>query len=738
MKAINVEGLRGPIFGELDNHLIKQIILNARSLDEIFLNKDDAFKNILKELHKSMSSNDIDYLSILKQVILDTFWFYDIISKLYDEIDFNKIKDLIKKKQYNAKLIKNVYGKINFILQKIIEYKPNGIVNYVNLFNVDFDKRVEQFQNDLILKQFKDLKEKVDNINAGIHNECYLNFTHFNYSRSLNDELNQFVIDKYGYNLNNKDYDYSYGVQSKRNIDVLALILLNSDIWGINYSNEKNYFYNFLNIIVEKNGITHAKKIITYCFDELLKYDNGKRVIENKWPLSYIVEDQELKVKEIVKNTMNKRFEKIFLNPITDEEVKNIFNPDTLSINNGKKIFDDFIKSCYPTDYEKVISLFNNLESIIQDFTANKNFLNIEIILSSYIFGNDLKSNRKEYFYDYYPNFKTKDSILNRFYYQIYLINIHTNKSIECIYEWLFDVLRMIDIKYETKCVFAIDENIRNENYFKLKSILFNYNLNLKDDNKENYIISLLDRKNATINESSKFAELEQFGDAIYEFAVANILFYNPEYDSHFYFDKMQELVKATSQCKIANHLGIDKLYISNLYNIFNSKYEHNGKILEGFRDIEDSCIADSLEMIIGSIAIEFGVQKALDFTTKIILECNNDIEEPIKLNFNDIDFDDINYDEDYLKRIFPNPFDDEYSNLEYLPLGPSLNKLLLIISIGNDTIEKRIFISRNLGYGNEVNNDMANAIKKTYLYHGLEAVIEKYSSKIATIYTQK
>ena len=51
--------------------------------------------------------------------------------------------------------------------------------------------------------------------------------------------------------------------------------------------------------------------------------------------------------------------------------------------------------------------------------------------------------------------------------------------------------------------------------------------------------------------------------------------------------------------------------------------------------ELQGNYIADSLEMIIGVLAKEFGVQKALDFTTKIILETNPDLEPPKFLEFN-------------------------------------------------------------------------------------------------------
>ena len=51
-----------------------------------------------------------------------------------------------------------------------------------------------------------------------------------------------------------------------------------------------------------------------------------------------------------------------------------------------------------------------------------------------------------------------------------------------------------------------------------------------------------------------------------------------------------------------------------------------------GFFENDKNYIADSLEMVIGVIGKEFGIQKALDFTTRIIVESNKDLSICISL----------------------------------------------------------------------------------------------------------
>jgi dsRNA-specific ribonuclease len=310
------------------------------------------------------------------------------------------------------------------------------------------------------------------------------------------------------------------------------------------------------------------------------------------------------------------------------------------------------------------------------------------------------------------------------------------------MYEFLYEILKDLEIKYSFKSTYVLDVEYRNKNYQGLKEILSKRGFKIDDSFKDLYIISLLDRKYATAKEASMFAELEQLGDAIYELAVDNILFYDKQMRFNLNHQSREELVKADAQLIVSKKIGLDKLYISKFTNMINTKYDQSEfmeqSVTGGF---SHHYLADSLEMVIGSIGKEFGIQKALDFATDIILEANPDLEKPeIFKNFDYIKINAMksNFEEDYLEKIYPPLFCKDLYELEYYEdyntLSFAIIKILKIVILGNDTIEKRKDIANTLNY---LSNDdkLEYQCVASYLYYGIEETIEKFRTIVESSY---
>lgn len=165
-----------------------------------------------------------------------------------------------------------------------------------------------------------------------------------------------------------------------------------------------------------------------------------------------------------------------------------------------------------------------------------------------------------------------------------------------------------------------------------MKNILKKYGVEISDKFKNDYIISLLDRKVAVIEESERFPVLEQLGDAVYGFAVAEMMFYQPTYyEPESIFKDYENYICASAQIEIAKKLGLDKLYISPL--TLSYKYSNEScidRVNEIFvlrervlsaNDTKFKFLADSLEMVIGTICNDLGYQAAIDFTKHIVKE---------------------------------------------------------------------------------------------------------------------
>ena len=147
--------------------------------------------------------------------------------------------------------------------------------------------------------------------------------------------------------------------------------------------------------------------------------------------------------------------------------------------------------------------------------------------------------------------------------------------------------------------------------------------------------------------------------------------------------------------------------------------------------------LADSLEMLLAAISKEFGVAKALDFTTKIIADTFSDLSMPIMPKFDLSSLYNSNLSRSYLNKIFPS-FDDlndsDYCE-EYIVLSRELEKLISILSIGNETKEKRRYLSNFFGFYRNYNDDYD--LVRFYLYYGIDKTFNEYKDSFIKHYKE-
>lgn len=738
MSKINIEGfLSNPFFIALKNKEMSQekLIFEIKNLKSSNPSSNnflvsDVFKDFCSR-HNNLTNNYAireNYEMAIEIVIIKYFYEYDVFKLFIDnDEDYEKLENCIKRKQYEAKIVKTTLAKVESFIIFLTHCDDK---DYYLLFDRDIMRAIEEVNNQYVLSGFKELKDAIDKITSGVKTECYLDFNNY-LNRYQSPELEEYITNKY-HPLKNV---YTRYIGEYDDSLVLSLSIIND----ISFWRKDNYYVDHYNIIsfshlvAKYNGITYAKKIVDYAYKKTLENPINKFCFDNNLSLCYSMGIEKQIIKRLVEVIENKTSS---TNKIEESDYNGLLYPlyDGFGeqITKGKNIFNDFIKYLYPSDFNTVLNIFSDFSNVIQDEKEERNKTIPRLTLGEmldrdYFY---INSPDKKFMYGYYKDFGSDESILNRFYYRCYLVDkLNHNTVNESLYELFFDLFEMIDSKYNTKCFLIYDNKLREENYSKLKELLIKYDFNIDDKYKENYIIALLDRKYATHDEAYRFAELEQFGDAIYDLAISSIFYYQEEdvLDD----ELLKKYANAEAQIEVSKNVGLDKLYISNMEDIKRTKYLEYERYDIEFDCLEGNYIADSLEMVIAAIAYEFGLQKALDFSIKIILNTYKDIKDPMIIKFEILN-NSFKYNNEYLDRIFPRPFidDDNYTSSKHT-LSSSLRKLINICINGNDTKEKRIRISHSFDifFNDKTNkNDkLRHQIWVSYLYEGIEATINKY-----------
>ncbi len=753
----------------------KEKFLKQVKVENVENFKWDQYRFLFDFDRQSFSDESFDVafrIEILNFCIEETSFAADILS----EEDYSKCLEVFKRKQYDSKLLKSLLGAFVCFLYRQ-EQKSAG--KKLSLYlERDIKRRVNELREQEAEKNFMPLKKQIEKIAAGVKGYCYLvaeNPSRYGVLLDLDcrikTELNEYLNKKYSYDFNALNGNWNLGLlvlsgDHRGDINQIFLKVLYND--NAFWEKHKQFsFIAFIETVYDVNDRRHAEKILDHIFTEITKNQYGKAIIEKSLPLIC------LKKEEFICGLEWRTFR------FTFDRFKNYCNLKTLSednlcypfttvidvedkLNQGKQIVEEFLQEIYPDEFARVYEILKSeTKTPSIAFSARKQALcdvngqkvvsendfdewNVRHIFDYPTFGYHNKVLDRDAVTVYCPEYFSAENIWNRLYLKaFYMLKLVKDKAI-CfanLFEVYYDLFQFIEEKTGIKTSYQRNTEGRNEAYIKLKSILKQYDVNISDKYKSDYIISLLDRKVAIREESERFPVLEQLGDAVYGLALAEMLFYDPniEHAEAVHHDYSS----ADIQIGIADKICISKLYLSSyslprkyesdiLINPDNESYIFQQE-REQFEN-DNKYIADSLEMIIGTICKDCGYQKAIDFTKQILRKTYP------KSFFKELRWGDnpnSNIDRDYWTRILPAP----YSHFEpsHKMLWDAFDKFFKAYVLGTVDREIRQFITNSFG-DNKLYDDIGtsyevNQVFYEYLHKGLESAVKEFSNSVKENY---
>lgn len=688
----------------------------------------------------------------------------DFAREFLDDEVYEKALDQFKRKQFTSKPCRELLAKFNTLL-KCIGSTDDGLKKLRLMLSRDIARAYKVFRDEEVNKSFYELKKKIEVIASGVKSKCYLEAEKGWIDETVkNAELNDFVKNKYGYDL--CEYD-EFDLDECKSIYNNAL-LRSEKFWA---EHEKFKIFTFINAIYELNGAKHAQKVLSYIFDNIKSDEIGAKLIESNLSLKFMFKERYV---ELLKGAMLYipfgRFSEVYdLSKIKDEVLcYPLVTTDDIDkrISAGKEIIEELFNTIYPANSAEVIKFFNSqLTGEEEPYFISKSY-SVKNLFINYTFAN-WYDGRSPYNYRateiYCPEYFSPENIWNRIYLTGYAASKLEKDRQKCyanLFEIYYDFFKVIEKKIGLKTSFQKNFEGRDKAYGELKSILKNFGVGISDNFKQDYIISLLDRKVAVMEEIMRFPVLEQLGDAVYGFALAEMMFYQPPEDEDESIIKdFAKYARAEGQVKIANMLGLDKLYISSLSLSYKyARYTWVEPDTDSFAIMQENenynCrskfLADSLEMIIGTICKDCGYQTAIDFTKRIIKQCYPDVFKQ-ELHFAiEMEIDSELYiDSAFWDRIKPTLLQQYYSHSSKWyneTMWDALNKFMLAYAIGTSDVEERKFITNrhsHAEYGDELYGKnrlgqyTVNYAMYEYKHSGLAYVIEKYSPRIRENYSK-
>lgn len=761
-------GLDWSTFFDVKDQKERQNLLESVRLDTaMYISQDVDERVVLREIRiKGIDVYDEIGFQALRRVFLrllicDTTFAQEVLS----DGDFQKVQQLLNRKQYNGKLLKEILQKWWIAVRGRGQSVGEKLSAYIYL---DVHRELRVIKEETVIKSFGRLKPILEKIVSGVKAECYLETEksfHIPYDRTLDEQSNTFLTKEYGYNFNVIHQGHnSLFLHENESVAIerifKSLLLDDVEFWE---RHESFSIFHFVETIRAYNGDTHANKLLKYLFDELQKKDTGNLLVQNSLPLVFLYTERLKETMEI--RTFRFAFERFG----TEYDGEKICYPlSEISsfdekINQGKRIFEQvFYKDIYSSNQVEVKAFLERETVNPQPILENQKWTILDV-LDVHSFGFHDTKDRKAVGV-FCENYFTVENIFNRLYLKCWYITQITpqNEWSNCIFEMLYDFTQAVGKCTGIKTAYQLDKTLREDTFQKLKEKMSGFGLDISEEHKTDYVIAMLDRKVATWEESERFPILEQLGDSIYNMAVAELLFFNPQYDVYNfkYYETFQDYIKAPAQVKIVKQFGLDQFYLSSAKN--SCKYDSDRLItpdresfaleqeMEGYSN-EEKYLADSLEMLIGVLCKDCGLIVALQFAKDLlkktyagVFTCEireTDEEELLKAvkKLRPEDGDE-NIVRDYLTKILPALYGGKDESHRMLEMA--LNKLLLTYVLGTEEKETRNYITHSFG-DRTICEDLSDfgSISKIfhgYLYNGLEFVTEKYQAKIIEKYKKQ
>lgn len=684
----------------------------------------------------------------LKFMIADS----DFAKDFLDSEEYEKAKQTFARKQFNSKVLQKL---LNKFLTALSQRRNNTLSNLFTIAILDEIRIVEEEEAD---RTYGALKKVIEKAASGVKSGCYFEAEHSDYLfyDPFSEELNRFGSKQSGYDFNkhnkpicnNETSTLFCNRENQETNSILQKALLNDpEFWA----NHKHFnVVGFLNEIAKQNGQKHAEKVVLFLLGNLQKMPNMELVLKNGFPLWMSKYDELLNSLE----EQAHRFAFKRLEPFCDISVLNevalccpMSKVDKKCFEIGRSVWDKFIREYnYPSTGEGVQ---NYLDGEVAKFVSGETHTNndIAVILDGTTFRYSVDNADRRLFAAYCPDCFSAENIWKRVYliaYALTLLSADEKTQFAYLQRIFVNLIKTVEERLGICTAHQLDESSRNQRYEELKNKLSSFGVSASDTHKEDYIVSLLDRDTALLSEAKLFPELEQLGDAVYGLAVAELLFYRPQTEEM--AKQFENYTRAEAQVKISVKNGFDKLYLQTglpaKYVEYDTMFTNTEAYVLKEEELQtlnqEKYLADSLEMIIGTVCKDSGVFEAIRLAKELLMKTFPKVFTG-EIHPTDESIRNSAIEQDYWSRILPALCSDSYDDYS-ATLSRALDKLMLCVSIGTDTKEKRQFITYSFGgsgmYGDD--DGTSSWFFYQYLTGGLSSVLEKYKATVRNYYQNR
>lgn len=225
---------------------------NRTEIDTDSIIKDFVLRNIHYTSFETVVIPKEELINSVKESILDTLVIEDLVSYFVVDEESVKALNLIKRKQYNAKIVIAVLT--NFLAW--FDYIDEAKLALVLLINVR--QKINSLKEKIVIEECGEFETLMDKVTGGISLNCYVSFvSKINKTYSLNEFITDYILTKHGYSLDK----YLGNLFSYTNINeiILSLAVYNNLMFW-NFDNNSFLIFFFLNLVLKYHDFSYVYK----------------------------------------------------------------------------------------------------------------------------------------------------------------------------------------------------------------------------------------------------------------------------------------------------------------------------------------------------------------------------------------------------------------------------------------------------------------------------------------------
>ena len=172
-----------------------EIYNNSQDVDEKIILREIRIQGV--DIHEEIGFQAIRRV-FLRLLVCDTSFAQDVLS----DDDFQKVQQMLDRKQYNGKLLKEVLQKWWFANRYGKGSVGEKLSPYIQL---DVHRELRSVKEETVLKSFGVLKPVLEKIVSGVKAECYLDAEEgfrLPYVEKFDEQSNVFLTANYDYDFN--------------------------------------------------------------------------------------------------------------------------------------------------------------------------------------------------------------------------------------------------------------------------------------------------------------------------------------------------------------------------------------------------------------------------------------------------------------------------------------------------------------------------------------------------------